>query len=121
MQRRTFVAAGACLLATPALGQSSRAGTLRLVPQASLTSLDPIWTTASVTTGHGYAVFDTLYALDSQLRPQPQMAEGHEVSSDGLTWLIRLRPGLKFHDGEPVRAVDCVASLQRWSKRDSFG
>jgi peptide/nickel transport system substrate-binding protein len=122
MQRRTFVAgAGASLLATPALAQPARANTLRMVPQASLTSLDPIWTTASVTTGHGFAVFDTLFALDSNLRPQPQMAEGHEVSADGLTWSIKLRPGLKFHDNEPVRASDCTASLQRWSKRDSFG
>jgi peptide/nickel transport system substrate-binding protein len=122
MQRRALLAAtGATLLAAPAISQPARARTLRLVPQANLTALDPIWTTASVTTGHGYAVFDTLYSLDSELRARPQMAEGHEVSADGRTWLIRLRPGLKFHDGEPVRAMDCVASLIRWSKRDSFG
>ena len=122
MRRRTVLTgvAGA-LLCRPAFSQSSRSRTLRLVPQASLGSLDPIWTPASVTTGHGYAIFDTLYALDAQLRPQPQMAEGHTVSDDGLTWTIRLRPALRFHDGEPVRAIDCVASLQRWSKRDAFG
>ena len=66
-------------------------------------------------------MFDVLYALDRNLRPQPQMAEAHETSADGLTWRIRLCPGLRFHDNEPVRALDCVASLQRWSKRDSFG
>ena len=127
MRRRSFIAGtGAGLvaapgLARPALAQSVRARTLRLVPQANLTALDPIWTTASVTTAHGYAVFDVLYALDSKLAPRPQMAEGHETSADGLTWRIRLREGLKFHDGEPVRAQDCAASLERWSKRDSFG
>ncbi len=42
-------------------------------------------------------------------------------SSDGLTWQIKLRDGLKFHDNPPVLARDCVASLMRWSKRDSFG
>jgi peptide/nickel transport system substrate-binding protein len=36
-------------------------------------------------------------------------------------WRIRLREGLRFHDGEPVRAQDCAASLARWSKRDPFG
>ncbi|MCC6718655.1 MAG: ABC transporter substrate-binding protein [Acetobacteraceae bacterium] len=125
LDRRRFIAAGAAVagtaLARPAIAQPARSRVLRMVPQANLTALDPIWTTASVTTGHGYAVFDTLYSLDSKLQPQPQMAEGHEVSADQLTWLIKLRPGLKFHDGEPVLARDCVASLSRWSKRDSFG
>jgi peptide/nickel transport system substrate-binding protein len=59
--------------------------------------------------------------MDGQLRPRPQMAEGHEVSANGLIWRIRLREGLRFHDGEPVRAADCAASLARWSKRDPFG
>ncbi|MCW3475029.1 ABC transporter substrate-binding protein [Limobrevibacterium gyesilva] len=122
MHRRTLLAgAGAALLAAPAIAQPARARTLRMVPQTSLTALDPVWTTASVTSAHGYAVFDTLYSVDSNLRPQPQMAEGHDVSADGRVWQIRLRDGLKFHDGEAVRAADCVASLVRWSKRDSFG
>ncbi|MCP6037015.1 ABC transporter substrate-binding protein, partial [Klebsiella pneumoniae] len=34
---------------------------------------------------------------------------------------ISLREGLKFHDNEPVRARDCVASILRWSKRDVLG
>jgi peptide/nickel transport system substrate-binding protein len=55
------------------------------------------------------------------LRPKPQMAEGYSVSDNGRTWLIRLRDGLKFHDGEPVQAQDCAASLARWAKRDTYG
>ncbi len=55
------------------------------------------------------------------LRPQPQMAAGHVVDDDGKRWTIKLRDGLLFHDGQPVLARDCVASLQRWMKRDSFG
>lgn len=122
MQRRTVLTGVAStLLGRPAIAQTSRSRTLRVVPQASLSSLDPIWTPASVTTGHAYAVFDTLYSFDAQLRPRPQMAEGHDLSDNGRTCTIRLRPGLKFHDGEPVRAIDCVASLLRWSKRDAFG
>ena len=128
MLRRTFLqatglglAAGLGGLAAPALAQNSRANTLRFVPQANLTALDPVWTTATVTGNHGFYVFDTLYGMDAQFRPQPQMAEGHEISDDRKTWTIRLRPGLKFHDGEPVRAADCVASVQRWAVRDSFG
>ncbi|PIT05959.1 ABC transporter substrate-binding protein [Bradyrhizobium nitroreducens] len=122
ISRRSFVAsAAATLLARPALSRSADSRTLRLVPQADLANLDPIWTPAAVTNTHGYTIFDTLYAFDERLQIKPQMAEGHEVSDDQLTWTIRLRPGLKFHDGEPVRARDCVASLIRWSKRDAFG
>jgi len=125
MHRRSLLAgagAAAALLAAPAaVAQPARGRTLRFVPQANLTALDPIWTTASVTTGHGYAVFDVLYSLDKDLRPRPQMAEGHEVSQDRLTWRIRLREGLKFHDNEPVRAQDCVASIRRWGARDTMG
>jgi peptide/nickel transport system substrate-binding protein len=49
------------------------------------------------------------------------MASGHEVSDDGRTWRIRLRDGLTFHDATPVRAIDCIASLQRWCASTPFG
>lgn len=126
MKRRTLLQLAGASAAAPALprfaiGQPGSATTLKFVPQANLTSLDPIWTTAAVTENHAYAVYDTLYAVDSKLQAKPQMAHGHTVSDDGRTYLIRLRDGLKFHDGEPVRAQDCAASLARWSARDTFG
>ncbi|QCI66361.1 ABC transporter substrate-binding protein [Phreatobacter stygius] len=122
MHRRTLLnGAAASLFAAPALGQDTRATTLRFVPQANLTSLDPIWTTATVTGNHGYYVYDTLYGEDANYKPQPQMAEGHEVLDNGRKWRIRLREGLKFHDGSPVRAVDCTTSIARWCQRDTFG
>ena len=124
--RRALLGAGAGLamaggLGVPALAQGAAARTLRVVPQANLTSLDPFWTTAVVTQNHGYLVYDTLTAVDSQTRPQPQMAEGWVVEEDGKSWTFTLREGLLFHDGEPVRARDCVASIARWARRDSFG
>jgi peptide/nickel transport system substrate-binding protein len=122
MQRRAFLASGtAALLSAPALGQDRRANTLRLVPQVNLNVLDPIMSGAGATMNHGYAVFDTLYGTGEDLRPKPQMAEGHTVSDDGRTWVIRLRDGLRFHDGEPVRGIDCALSLQRWARRNTFG
>jgi peptide/nickel transport system substrate-binding protein len=113
--------ATASALPLPAIGQDMRARTLRLVPSTDLVSLDPVFSTALVAVQHGYHVFDTLYGVDGAMRPQPQMAEGHQVGDDGRAWTIRLREGLRFHDGEPVRAIDCAASLERWSRRDTFG
>jgi peptide/nickel transport system substrate-binding protein len=95
--------------------------TLRFIPQADLRSIDPIWTTAYITRNFGYMVFDTLFSLDKDLKPRPQMVDRWTVSDDKLTYKFTLRDGLKWHDGEPVRAADCVASLQRWGKRDPFG
>jgi peptide/nickel transport system substrate-binding protein len=122
--RRALLGASASLPLLPALAGSARAQAgkvLRFVPQADLSALDPIWTTGYVVRNHGYMVYDTLYSMDSRFQLKPQMAEGHEVTDEGRTWTIRLRPGLKFHDGEPVRARDCVASIKRWAARDGFG
>lgn len=123
LNRRDFLAltAGAAALSMPVFAQEPRGGTLRLVPSTDLVFLDPVFSTALVSVQHGYHVFDTLFGVDGQLRPQPQMAEGHEVSEDKLTWTIKLREKLKFHDGEPVRAKDCVASLKRWGAIDNVG
>jgi peptide/nickel transport system substrate-binding protein len=98
-----------------------RATTLRVVVHANLQILDPVWTTAFITNRHGYLIYDTLYGMNSRFEPQPQMAEGHEVLEDGLLYRIRLREGLRFHDGSPVRAQDAVASLRRWMTRDAMG
>src|SRR5438874_8441368 len=48
------------------------------------------------------------------------MVLGHEVDDDGLTWNLRLRDGLRFHDKEPVLARDVVASIRRFAPRISF-
>jgi peptide/nickel transport system substrate-binding protein len=95
--------------------------TIRAVPIGDLRALDPIWTTAYITRNHGYLVYDTLFALDANNTPQPQMVEGHQVSSDGLRWEFTLRPGLAWHDDTPVRAADCVASIRRWAAKDGMG
>src|ERR1700704_2501917 len=122
MDRRTLPQGAApSFLAAPAIAQPANTATLRFVPQANLTLLDPVFTTATVTSNHGYYVFDTLYSVGPDGDSSPQMAEGHSVSDDKLTWRIRLREGLFFHDGSPVRATDCIASIQRWCVRDPFG
>jgi peptide/nickel transport system substrate-binding protein len=95
--------------------------TLRFIPEADLRVLDPIWTTAYITRNHGYMVYDTLFAIDHEFKPQPQMVDKWSVSDDKLKWTFTLRDGLAFHDGQPVRSADCIASIKRWSKRDVLG
>src|SRR6266481_3994704 len=129
MDRRTFlksaVGAGALAtvggLATPAISQRASARTLRLVPHADLANFDPTWSGAYIARNAGLLVWDMLYGIDNTLKPRRQMVEAEEVSADDLTWTFRLRPGLKFHDGEPVLAKDAVASINRWAARDRMG
>ena len=129
MRRRTVLkTAAAAALALPsrfAIAQSANgAGTnklLRYIPTADLSVLDPSWTTTQVSITHGYYVFDTLFALNSEQKPQPQMAESVSTSEDGRVWDIKLRDGLTFHDGEKVLARDAAASLKRWAARDVYG
>jgi len=121
MKRRGFLQTAAAVLAAPSAVRAAERSVVRIVPQSNLGSIDPIWTTATVTRNHGYLVYDTLFGMTSDLQPRPQMAEGLTVDADGRRVSIKLRDGLLFHDGERVRAADCVASIMRWSKRNGFG
>jgi peptide/nickel transport system substrate-binding protein len=116
-----LAAALLAILAPTASRAQSSAKTLIFIPEADLKSLDPIWTTAYITRNYGYMVYDTLFALDEHFKVQPQMAEKWSVSEDNLVYTITLRDGLKWHDGQPVRPEDCIASLERWMKRDVLG
>lgn len=122
LSRRTILKSlAASALPLPSVARAEKVTTLRIMPSAGLSALDPIWTTAANVGAHGYHVFDTIYGLDRSLTPRPQMASGHDVSADQLTWTIKLRDGLKFHDGTPVLSRDCIASLKRWAARDALG
>ncbi|HEY8288646.1 MAG TPA: ABC transporter substrate-binding protein, partial [Acetobacteraceae bacterium] len=103
MKRRAFVAGAALLsLARPAIAANTK--TLIFVPQANLTSLDPVWTTATVTRNFSLMVYETLYGRNEAYEPQPQMVEGHVIDDDGKRWTMRLRDNLLWHDGTPVLA-----------------
>jgi peptide/nickel transport system substrate-binding protein len=117
--RGAIMSAAAALIAFSAPASAEKV--LRIVPHADLKNLDPIWTTAYITRNHGYMVYDTLFAVDENLKVQPQMLESYEVSDDGLVYTFKLRSGLKWHDGAPVKSEDCIASITRWGKRDGMG
>ena len=118
----TASAAPPCLTLSVAYGQQTQqAKTLRVVMHSDLKILDPIWTSAFIVRNHGYMVYDTLFALDGDLKVKPQMVESWSVTPDNLTWTFTLRDGLEFHDGQPVTTEDVLASLKRWAVRDSVG
>jgi peptide/nickel transport system substrate-binding protein len=107
----------AILAASPAPAQT----TIRAVMHSDLKIVDPIWTTAYISRNHGYMVYDTLLATDAKGEIKPQMLEKYDVSANKLTYTLTLRDGLLWHDGTPVTAEDCVASIKRWGAKDSMG
>ncbi|MGO4392259.1 ABC transporter substrate-binding protein [Variovorax sp. M-6] len=124
MKRRTlaaFAALSALALSTASLPVLAQTKTLRVVAHADVKILDPTFTTAYISRNFGHMVYDTLFAQDSTGAPKPQMVEKYTSSKDGKQWSFTLRPGLKFSDGSPVTSADAVASMQRWSLRDSLG
>src|SRR6266567_723104 len=109
--------AGLAAATSPAAAQT----TLRVVMHSDLKIVDPIWTTAYIVRNHGYMIYDTLFAMDAKGEIKPQMVDKYEVSKDQLTYTLTLRDGLSWHDGKPVTTEDCVASIKRWSAKDSMG
>jgi peptide/nickel transport system substrate-binding protein len=113
--------AGAMVAGAMISSANAQQNTLKVSLHSDLKVIDPVWTTALITTHHSYMVYDTLFALDEKLQVQPQMIDTWTVSADQLTWTFKLRDGLEWHDGQPVTSEDCIASIKRWAARDGLG
>jgi peptide/nickel transport system substrate-binding protein len=94
---------------------------LRVALPTDLEVMDPSWTPTYVTRDHGFMIYDTLFGLDELRNIQPQMVDHYETSEDQKTWTFTLRDGLEFHDGVPVTSDDVIASIKRWSQKDTLG
>ena len=122
MRLKHFMLATSFAVATQmSLAPAQAETVLRAVMHSDVKIIDPIWTTAYISRNVGYMIYDTLYALDAKGEVKPQMVDTTEVSADKLTYTIKLRDGLLWHDGAPVTSEDCVASIKRWSAKDTLG
>lgn len=119
--RRLFVCATVAFATAVLPLVASAESVIKFVMQSDVKVIDPVWSGAYITRNYGYMIYDTLFAMDGQFQVKPQMVDTWKQSDDGLTWTFSLREGLEWHDGKPVTAEDCVASLKRWSVRDSMG
>ena len=121
MRRRELLMGLGSALAAPSIGRAGASRVLRFMSSAGVVQLDPLATTIYPTLILGLQIFESLYSVDANLIARPQMAAGQVIEDDGKRWIVTLREGLRFHDGEPVLARDCVASIDRWLKRDLTG
>ena len=118
MNRRRFLLSAAAVVAAPAITRAESSRVIKFVPDADVVIFDPVVSPSWQTRDHAYLVYDTLFGVDNNFQPHPQMLEGYVVENDGLLWKLTLRDGLKFHDGERVLARDAAASIRRWAARE---
>lgn len=78
------------------------------------TVMDAQSSTATITNHIARQVFESLFANDATLSPKPMLVEDYTLSDDNLVYTFHLRDGITFHNGDPMTAVDVVASLNRW-------
>ena len=98
-----------------------RGGTLQWVPQASLRTLDPVWTTAAMTHNTARQIYDAVFAWDSALQSQPQLIEEWSMTDDAKSYTFKIREGLTFHDGDTQTTDDVLASIARYEQRQPIG
>lgn len=84
-------------------------------------TLDVAQNSGALTIYVGQNIFEQLFTVDEDYQPQPMLAESYEQSDDGLTYTIKLREGITFHNGQPMTSADVVASLERWQKVSGGG
>jgi peptide/nickel transport system substrate-binding protein len=110
------LSAASGLLTLPGAAQAAprRGGRVRVASVSSSTAdtLDPAKGALSTDYVRHYMVYSGLTQFDAALRPQPALAETIE-SRDRILWRIKLRKGVRFHDGSPLTADDVVYSLLR--------
>jgi peptide/nickel transport system substrate-binding protein len=106
------IAAAAAVLAL-ACGTAAAQSTLRIGLAEDPDILDPTFARTYVGRIVFASICDKLFDIDEKLSVVPQLALSHETSADGKTVTIKLRPGVKFHDGEPLDAEAAKFSLER--------
>jgi peptide/nickel transport system substrate-binding protein len=108
-----FLKAAAAAIAIACAGAASAQTTLRIGLAEDPDALDPTMGRTYVGRIVFASICDKLFDIDEKLNIVPQLALSHETAADGKTVTIRLRPGVKFHDGEPFDAAAAKFSLDR--------
>src|SRR2546421_6295655 len=116
-----LLAALALSVAPGASEMPRKGGALRIGMIGEPPTLDAHVTTATITREIGINMFETLFALDAKYQPVPLLVESHEVQDAGKRYVLKLRKGVKFHNGKELAAADVVASLNRWGAMSSVG
>lgn len=114
---------GSALVAlSPAAFAQTKGGVINVATIGEPPTLDAMASTADLVGIVSQHIFETLYTFDENWNPTPLLAASlPEISADGKIYTIKLRTGVKFHDGTDMDSADVVASLKRWTQIASRG
>lgn len=96
-------------------------GTINVAVPSDPPTLDWTSSTSTITYEVAWNIFEQLFALDKNSTPKPMLASGYTESANGLKYVINLRKGVNFQNGQPMTSADVVASIQRWESISSVG
>ena len=112
--RRKLLAVAAALTGFAVAAAPATAATLKVYLDADIRSTDPGVNRDGNTDAVVLHMVEGLVGYDARGLPKPLLAESIDVSPDGLTYTFKLRPGVKFHNGETLTADDVVWSWNRY-------
>ena len=99
---------------------STETATVRIGWAGSPDTLNP----GAAVLSEAYTIFELVYDSMFQLQLDgtytPELAESYTLSDDGKTWTFKLRPGIMWHDGEPLTASDVVFTYNLYQSHDDF-
>ena len=112
----TAVAGGAAegTETTKPTGEISYKTELNVAITANPPSLDVHGVNSNIVGGIGTHIYEPLFAMDANYEPAGVLADSYTISEDGKVYTIKLRQGVKFHNGQEMTADDVVASMSRW-------
>jgi peptide/nickel transport system substrate-binding protein len=100
----------------------TRGGVVSVAVVGEMPTFDPMASTADLVGTITQHYYETLFTFDSKWGVTPLLAAAlPEISADGTEYVIELRPGVTFHNGDAMTSKDVVDSLKRWTRVASRG
>lgn len=117
IKRRWLVAAGvtAAMAASPVWAAKDAV----IAVGSTFTSLDPYDANDSLSQTVAKSFYQGLFGFDKEMKLVNVLADSYDVSPDGLTYTVKLHPGVKFHDGTAFNAAAVKVNLDRASNPDN--
>ncbi|WP_205940641.1 glutathione ABC transporter substrate-binding protein GsiB [Pectobacterium versatile] len=117
IKRRWLVAAG--VTAAMATSPVWAAKDAVIAVGSTFTSLDPYDANDSLSQTVAKSFYQGLFGFDKDMKLVNVLADSYDVSPDGLTYTVKLHPGVKFHDGSAFNAAAVKVNLDRASNPDN--
>lgn len=116
-QQLSRIAAALALAGTALAAQAAKDITIAVA--STFTTTDPYDANDTLSQAVAKSFYQGLYGFDKDMKMVPVLAESHTASKDGLVYTVKLKSGIKFHDGTPFNAEAVKATFDRVTNPDN--